>query len=197
MKNIFKSKRFWQGAITAVLWASISIGMVVIAFGVFSFGVYHETRGNIESPPETPQESAQAIVGHNAEEIAPEVAKEKKVSQKRLDRAWQNDTSLFLKAILTQENGPDDNPYNFQPDFIEDVRIYSGNSREHFKKLNLADPYVAAMLVVMYGHRWKIETTHQMAAIFCKGPTDMVIPEAQAYADRVCNLVELYLSKGE
>lgn len=114
--------------------------------------------------------------------------------QMRIKEAWQFDTGLFLDALLEQENGPEDNPWNFTAVFLEDIRVNLRLTQQNIDDLDLSDRYTAQLLVLWYGKIHSARNSHHMAAMFNKGPTGY--KAGKDYADRVCNLLEFYMRKG-
>lgn len=105
----------------------------------------------------------------------------------KIRQAWRFNTPLFLKALLTQENGPSDNQWNFTGDFLKDVDATEKQMN------NLSNWKVAEELILSYGKRYKAQDTRHMAAMFRKGPDGCYTVVAQNYGERVCNLIEFYL----
>ena len=108
-----------------------------------------------------------------------------------ISQTWLDDTDMFLKALLTQENGPIENRWCITKGFVTDACEYLDIPTS---SIHLENSQHVAVIVRAYMLRYGATNDHHAAAIFNGGPSGYYKAKAQEYAARVCNLIQVYRS---
>jgi len=103
---------------------------------------------------------------------------------------WKSNTKLFLRAILLQENGPKNNPWNLTKDYLDDVYEFHPELRGG----DLSDIDHAVKLVRVYNTRHEARDDYHAASMHRKGPIGCIGKTGQEYGQWVQNTLWLWES---
>lgn len=101
---------------------------------------------------------------------------------------WRTKPTLFLRALLDQEQGLPENPLNITHGFLVDAAKQLGTLPSDHDLSNMDDCY---LLIVAYADRNGMSdaSTYDIARLFRAGKYGMQKANAMEYASRVCNLI--------
>ena len=106
---------------------------------------------------------------------------------------WITNVKLFMKALLAQENGPIENPWNITDDFLTDA-CEAGKWKKD--SMNLSNSRHVGLLIYAYMLRYKAQNDQHAAAMFRKGPSGYVSKTGQDYGWRVQTTLWDYEDRG-
>jgi len=169
-----ENARMWKYGLQAILF-------LVIIFGLLGTGIKIGTMfGKSENQIKQPTNSV-----HGDETQCVQAQDPVPVHVEQPTQYWLTNTAVFLQAILPLENGPNDNPWNFTPDYLDNVRM-------HYCDLiggDLSDWDYAGKLVRAYNTIHKARNDQHAAAMHRKGPSGCKGDTGRAYGKLAQNII--------
>lgn len=120
------------------IWKSLGLFTLVAVLVLAGIHIGAKTQRRIQEHPTIPEAVADVYPKHLQDDSPYPVPIKVPV------RRWKTNTPLFVRALLPQENGPSENPWNVQAGFLECVSRKLECTPEDFDLTSSADVELAA-----------------------------------------------------